>query len=224
MIHQWDNSLLRRLLGPIQPLVFCAFFLLITLEQTKAQSCPGSVTFNNSTLPGLILPLTDSAFSYTISTNSGTQIVNVSSGTTVLTLQYKDDPIGTPEIVINPTVVLSYTGSGSFTSAIASCGVIEVSTTGISQNGFFTPLSSPNSFLVYPTVSTGTVTVTGSSNNIGNADMLVVDESGRTVYHLHNNGSTTVNLYLNNVASGIYFLRVNNGNGFVKAQKIIISK
>ena len=85
-------------------------------------------------------------------------------------------------------------------------------------------ISSPTSFLVYPTVSTGVFTVTGSSTNLANADMLVVDEAGRTVYHLHNGGATTVNLYLNNLENGLYFLRVNNGTGFIKIQKIIIMK
>lgn len=204
-------------------LSICSLGILLAVGNVEAQTCPGSVVFNNSTLPGLVLPTRDSAFSFTMSTDSGTRIINIDSVSTILTVEAPDEPIGTPEIIINPTVVISSTGAGYFISNTLVCGVIDVSAKTNTINGL-SPMLSRNSFLVYPTVSTGMVTVTGSQVDLGNADMLVVDQEGRIVYHLHNNGATTVNLYLGNLSNGLYFLRVNNGNGFIRTQKIIIGR
>lgn len=76
---------------------------------------------------------------------------------------------------------------------------------------------------VYPTISTGGFTITGSAANVGNANILVTDESGREVYRLHNNGNTTIYLDLSKLGKGLYFLQISNGSK-TTTQKIIISK
>jgi len=83
------------------------------------------------------------------------------------------------------------------------------------------PLTIP--LQVYPTISSGAFTVTGSAADLANANLLVVDESGRTVYRVHNDAGTTVNLNLGKLGNGLYFLQINNGSK-VTTQRIIINK
>ena len=76
---------------------------------------------------------------------------------------------------------------------------------------------------VYPTISAGGFTITGSVADVGNANILVTDESGRDVYRLHNTGNTTIHLDLSKLGKGLYFLQISNGFK-TTTQKIIISK
>ena len=78
-------------------------------------------------------------------------------------------------------------------------------------------------FLVYPTVSNGLVTITGSPDDLANADILVSDESGQIVYRSYNAGSTSLSLDLSNLRNGFYFLQVRNSTK-INTQKIIISR
>ena len=76
---------------------------------------------------------------------------------------------------------------------------------------------------VYPSVSTGTVNITGSIDDLANADITVTDESGRTVFRLHNGGQTNLILDLGNLKNGLYFLQCKGRTKFI-TQKIIISR
>jgi hypothetical protein len=76
---------------------------------------------------------------------------------------------------------------------------------------------------VFPTVSTGTVTVSGSSDVFTNSDILVADESGRVVYRSHIAEATSLTLDLSKFKNGFYILQLKSNSGVV-AQKIIIQK
>jgi hypothetical protein len=76
---------------------------------------------------------------------------------------------------------------------------------------------------IYPTVSSGAFTLTGSPADLNNANIIVVDESGRTVYSMHNAAGATIPLDLGNLANGLYFVQIRQQNK-VTTQKIIINK
>jgi hypothetical protein len=76
---------------------------------------------------------------------------------------------------------------------------------------------------IYPTVSSGSVTITGSTANLANAAIVVFDESGRTVYSTYNAAGTTIPLDLGNLVNGLYFVQVRQP-AKVTTQKIIIIK
>lgn len=95
-----------------------------------------------------------------------------------------------------------------------------------SPTAFMEPSSPPAAITplrVYPTVSAGVFSVTGSAADLGNANILVTDESGRTVFRLHNDAATTVNLDLGKLGNGLYFLQINSGSK-ITTQKIIVRK
>ena len=85
--------------------------------------------------------------------------------------------------------------------------------------------SAEKPLLVYPTITTGQVTITGSNADLANAAIIVTDESGRSVYRMYNRGATTtfVNLNLGNLGNGLYFVRVATVSK-LKVQKIILLK
>lgn len=200
------------------------FLLILASGYADGQPCPNTDTlvFNSSTLPGGVLPGgNDSAHVILIGSGTSGYITTSPGTTTHLVVAAPEDFVTTAQIIFSQNFETNIGSGGVFTASFTECGKIEVSTPTASSDAL---PSKPASVLIYPTVSTGVVTVTGSSVSLGNADMLVADESGRTVYHLHNGKNTTVSLYLGHLANGLYFLRINNGTGLIMVQKIVISK
>jgi hypothetical protein len=89
--------------------------------------------------------------------------------------------------------------------------------------GFTGTDSSAGKLMVFPTVSSGVFTITGSPANLGNSNIIVVDQSGRIVYNTFNAAGTTLSLDLGNLANGLYFLLIRQPTK-TTTQKIIISK
>jgi len=77
--------------------------------------------------------------------------------------------------------------------------------------------------LIYPSVSTGMVTISGD-NTLNNSLVTVVDQAGRLVYSSRNNVQTNIiNLDLSSLKNGVYFVQVKNAlNQAVK--KVIINR
>jgi hypothetical protein len=76
---------------------------------------------------------------------------------------------------------------------------------------------------VYPSIGKGTVYINGTQENIANADIVVIDGSGRPVHRLHNGANTNITLDLNNLANGFYFIQIHSKAKTI-VQKIIINK
>ncbi len=199
-------------------------------------SCTATANYPTGTLPTLVAGGTVTIGGGTAGSSIAPAASTTISASQVITFEPGFSALASGGTSLFASIVPCGTGSTiTTTDAFDSLTVItppvfvdSSSTRNAAQAGQAAKLNSADSslskLLIYPTVSTGVVTVTGSSASLGNADMLVVDESGRTVYHLHNGENTTVSLYLGHLANGLYFLRINNGTGPVTVQKLIINK
>ncbi|NML22992.1 T9SS type A sorting domain-containing protein [Pseudoflavitalea sp. G-6-1-2] len=75
---------------------------------------------------------------------------------------------------------------------------------------------------VFPSLSKGTVNIT--SDNLRNANIIVADQSGRVVHsQLIRSDSRQVELHLQHLTNGLYFIKVNAG-GKITTTKVMISK
>ena len=111
----------------------------------------------------------------------------------------------------NPTSTTSPLDSASISSpgAIAS-GSEMTDSTGI------------NGLRIFPTVSRGTVTLTGSLASLANANISVISETGQTMYQQYNTAATTLQLDLTNFPNGLYFVQIRQQTK-VTTKKVIIS-
>lgn len=75
---------------------------------------------------------------------------------------------------------------------------------------------------IFPTVSKGTVTVTGSLASLANANIIILSEIGQTMYQQYNTAATTLQLDLTNFPNGLYFVQIRQQTK-VTTEKIIIS-
>ena len=83
-----------------------------------------------------------------------------------------------------------------------------------------------SSFLLYPNPSSGEITITDNSINPGKVLFKVYDNMGKMVFTSTNSammGNNTYHLNLSNLASGIYYLELLNGNE-QKRTKFMIQK
>jgi hypothetical protein len=199
-------------------------------------SCSGTIIYNTGTVP------TNESAAGTILAGSsegsggGGLVSNDPSQTTTFT--------ATSQIVLGQDFQATATG-GSFVAKIVACdnsktvdkspnrydSIMPPGRTGLAELTravfYISPDSATGSQVVklqvYPTVSSGRFTITGSAADLGNANISVTDESGQPVYRLYNTAATTVNLDLGKLGNGLYFLQVRNSKG-TTTQKIIIRK
>jgi Secretion system C-terminal sorting domain len=201
-----------------------SILLILASGYAYGQPCPGdSVYLNNVTLSvsGGVLPTgTTTALAIFVSTNNSSFVTTTPGATTSLLATALPAFLGDAQIVIGPNFETNIGESGSFSASIDECGRIEVSTPAASPASL-TPSTHP--LLIFPSVSTGAVNITGSAADLANANILVFDEAGRIVYSLHNEASTTLLLDLGHLASGFYFLQIRQA-AKTTTQKIIISK
>jgi hypothetical protein len=203
-----------------------SFLLIIASGYAYGQACPrDSVIFDASTLPGGVLPTGDTV-GRQISVGSRTSgyISASATGTTQLIAEAPSDSLSEASIVFSDNFSANIS-TGLFTASIQACGDTGVSIVSDPPVKFSpAPLPASSSLLlVYPTVSTGSVTITGSAANLANAAIVVFDETGRTVYSLYNEAATTLYLPLGNLSTGIYFVQIRQPSK-VTTQKIIIMK
>jgi hypothetical protein len=76
--------------------------------------------------------------------------------------------------------------------------------------------------LVYPTISKGAVTITGSPASLSNAEIVVLSETGQVLLRQYNAAATTLELNLGNMANGLYFIQIRQP-AKVTTKKVIIS-
>lgn len=77
---------------------------------------------------------------------------------------------------------------------------------------------------IYPSPSRGLVNINFNSSDLLNAQISVTDQSGRVVYQMRNKvESNLVQLNLDHLSNGIYFIKVNTKNK-VAIKKLLISK
>jgi type IX secretion system substrate protein len=204
-------------------------------------TCPsGTVYYNSGTLPQASLYNDIYAGSSVSSGGSGTVTI---SPTVTTILQ------GGNAIYLEPQFNATVSGSGSFTATIVSCGVQAASApTGydtIRVNGI--PVldsimrlapgmqqkdslqlvgatgSGASRITVYPTIGTGILNVASSADDLSDAVMTVIDESGRVLYKTQNGDSNNIMLDLSSLRSGFYFLQIQKG-ATLNTRKFIISK
>jgi len=201
-----------------------SFLLIIASGYVHGQPCPGdSVVFDAATLPGGVLPTGDTIGTqiYVGSRTSG-YITASATGTTQLIGTAPSDELSDAMIIFSDNFEANIT-TGLFTASIQKCGDIDISLVSDSSAKLLPvspPVSSP--LLVYPTIGTGSVTITGSAANLANAAIVVFDETGRTVYSLYNEAGTTLYLDLGSLTSGLYFVQIRQQSK-VTTEKIIIS-
>jgi hypothetical protein len=155
-------------------------------------------------------------------------------------------------IYLKPGFKASSTGSGGFTASIVPCGtngstiipedyfdslaVVSANPPGFDSTAISNGLQAGQAALpawpdslsgsklqIYPTVSSGVFTITGTPANLGNAIIIVADESGRIVYNMYNSTNTTISLDLGSLASGLYFVQIRQSTK-AATMKIIINK
>jgi type IX secretion system substrate protein len=202
--------------------------LVFATGYVHAQTCPfDTVTYNSSTVSIGIIPA-GNTIAQVIYAGSGdsSYLSTFPDSTTSLIASAPSASIGNAEIVLRNNFRTNVGETGTFSAYIQGCSdsTDSAALRPASVIGSRTDFAYASRLQVYPTMSTGLVTVAGNPTSLGNADILVVDESGHTVYHIHNGANTTVNLHLGSLSNGLYFIRVNNGSGAVLTQRIIINK
>jgi len=75
---------------------------------------------------------------------------------------------------------------------------------------------------LYPTLSKGTVILTGSPADLANADIIVVSEIGQIMYRQYNAAGITLQLNLGNFPNGMYFIQIRQP-AKVTTKKVIIN-
>jgi hypothetical protein len=204
-------------------LFVAALTAFLWATSARGQSCPtGTRTINSGTVPTTMAY--DSIYLGTTAnggSGSGTVSTLTDSSTTVT---------GTAFIILSKNFSAT-TPSGGKTVTFKICNGADPAATAPTTDStsvpHFTPTTGQNtpelsSLRLYPTVSPGMVTITGSTSDLTNAYILVLDESGRTVYKQYNgSGNTIVNLNLGGLINGLYFVQITNGTKST-TQKIII--
>ena len=77
---------------------------------------------------------------------------------------------------------------------------------------------------IYPSISNGTINISGNADDLKNAAIVVVDQLGRLIFRQKNTSTTDkIKIELNNLSNGLYFIQIRNLFGVVN-KKIIINK
>lgn len=206
---------------------------LILLSVFVCRSCiiPKRI-FNTGVLPaGTTSAGTIQAGSTAGSGGSGTVVVAAGQTTTL---------VATQEVDVLQNFSASASGGGVFNIQLAPCSGVNTLALSVPDSAV---IANPRQFesdliaeqmgqsdqlavsklQVAPSISTGAFTITGSAADLGNANIVVTDASGRLVYRLHNNDDTRIDLNLGKWGTGIYFLQIRNGTN-VTTKKLIVSK
>jgi hypothetical protein len=222
----------------IYPTTTAALSELTVMYVNVCPSCTGVINYNSGTVP------TGSTVAGDV--NIGSSAGTGGSGTVTVVSNQVTDVTAADQINILPSFQAAITAGGSFSAYITPCS--SNTTTASSSQGNESiaarTIQSPHpgsqlpddlkqpgqdktaplaSLRVYPTTGNGTVYISGSPEDLINLDILVVDETGRSVYRNQPSGNTTVTLDLTGLANGLYFLQLNNG-AHSSVQKIIVNK
>ncbi len=123
-----------------------------------------------------------------------------------------------PGIYVKPTVNTSYQATETFNSAVYNHTVSVTVLSPVKVNEY---KKLQNSVTVYPNPNSGTVNLTWSDVKKGEADVSVIDISGKIIYqnkHLIINASTQFNI---DATDGIYFIKITFSNGTSVTKKIV---
>jgi hypothetical protein len=209
----------------------------------RVQICPSCTATAN--YPTGSLPITVAGATVTIGGGpSGTTAEpNPASNTTITASQ---------AIYLKPGFEASAIGTGSTIAKIVPCGGTGTLVTSVDDfdstsivsadppepdtiaitrnaiNGQVTGLTGTDSsaggrLSVFPTVSSGAFTITGSPANLGNSNIIVLDQSGRILYRMYNTAATTIPIDLSSLSGGLYYIQIRQA-GKMATLKIIISK
>ena len=214
-------------------------FNLFVEEVYACPSCSGLITYNSGTVP----TGESAAGNIVVGSSEGTG----GSGTVGITPNATTTLVAANGIVLGKNFQASVT-TGTFSAQIVACTsniitqdpvvpigtplnpIVPVDTSSIQSTATNASLTAitpnaniPATLVIYPTVSSGAFTLTGSPADLNNANIIVVDESGRTVYSMYNATGTTIPLNLGNLSNGLYFVQIRQQNKGT-TQKIIINK
>jgi hypothetical protein len=213
-------------------------YMMTFFDVYACPSCSNLIIYNTGTVP----TSTTTAGNFEVGSSAGSggsgTVVNASGQSTVL--------IARQQIQLLQNFTATPSGTGSFIAEISPCDPAntvqgesyaidsativdppqpESAKTGTAIIGHGAAFSDPSAvkLQIYPTISNGAFTISGSAADLENANIVVADESGQPVYRLHNGTATTLNLNLGNLGSGIYFLQISNQSGSY-IQKIIVTR
>ncbi|MDP4147913.1 MAG: hypothetical protein Q8927_03230 [Bacteroidota bacterium] len=204
--------------------------------------CDGAITYNSGTVP--------SGFTVSGSIYAGSSAGSGGSGTVTTATDQQTTFQASHAVYLQPSFQAApATNAAAFYAYISDCNIaltipttpdhfdslsgITLDTTGedaVSRqlltglgNSLNLPANSDANLTVFPTLGTGTLHIAGIPASFGNAEIMVSDGSGRTVFMLHNAGSTEILLDLGKLANGFYLLQIRNKYQ-CSIHKIIISK
>jgi hypothetical protein len=211
-------------------------YMMTLTDVFACPSCSAQIIYNSGTVPtGTTAAGIIQVGSTAGSGGSGTVVVAAGQSTTLTATQ---------EIDMKQNFTVSVGTGGIFVAQLAPCNGVNTIAASVPPGGGVivnprqpesgkqntiqldqaaTLASTEPKLQVLPTVSAGAFTITGGATDLGNADILVADASGRVVYRLHNGSDTRIDLNLSKWGNGVYFLRISNGTK-VMTQKLVISK
>jgi hypothetical protein len=86
------------------------------------------------------------------------------------------------------------------------------------------PIPDKDNITISPIPSNGKIKITGSYIDLANANIVVVDQSGKEVYRLLNkDGNNVLELDLHFLQNGVYYIKINSQNKVI-TKKIVINK
>jgi hypothetical protein len=136
------------------------------------------------------------------------------------------------EIILAPGFVASYYDYARFkpsfvaTTSAYPCGtrLAVTDTTKPIKRNIEIDQQLPDNITIYPSPSNGMVKIACNNQELLHAAITVTDQSGRLVYEMRNKvKSNLVQLHLEYLSNGIYFIKVNTNNK-VAIKKLLISK
>lgn len=80
----------------------------------------------------------------------------------------------------------------------------------------------PSNLTVYPTVNNGSFTISGSAADLSNATILIMDQTGQTLYKSYNESAMSIPVNLNSLSAGVYFVEIVQ-SGKTTTKKIIVT-
>lgn len=177
---------------------------------------------NTAAKPNIKVTLTNLPADYDLRLIKGSTTVNsTNGGLTSETIIYNTSTVGTYKIRVN--------GNGTANNA-TSCYTLNVQISASpfrKANDTETEITEKvSSFSLFPNPANELINVRLNSADGGNATFNITDLTGRIVMTVAKNvdaGSTDVELNINKLNSGVYFINVTNGS-YTEVQKFIVSK
>jgi D-alanyl-D-alanine carboxypeptidase len=186
-------------------------FMLLRVIKNHVPSCPGAITGLTTVCQGqnavtYTVPVIAHATSYTWTLPSGATGI---SSTNSITVNYGTSAIS-GNITVKGNSIYGEGNSSSLAIVVNVCTLVDESAIGNDEI-----IISPNPFSMQTTLRT--------DNALQNATLTVYNSSGQTVKQIKNINGQTVVLLRDNLASGLYFIRLTEDNKIIVVDKLVIT-